>query len=236
MHGVAFAAGRGSRLRPLTDDTPKVLLEVGGQSILSRCLEALLDVGVDDLVVVVGYRADDVRAHVGDAFRGTSVTYAHQADRLGMAHAYLAAADHLEGDAALIDGDCVIDADLTPLVERHREPDVDGTLLVDPVPRAAAREKAVCDVAEDGTLRGIVNKPADPPTPAFVAAGFQTASPALVDACRSVERSPRGEYELADAIARLVDRGRRIVAVPVDGWHRNVNTPADLRAARAHFA
>lgn len=235
VHGVAFAAGRGSRLRPLTDDTPKPLLTVDGEPILTRCLEALVDLGADDIVVVVGYRGDDVVDEVGDSIRGVPVTYARQTERLGMAHAYLAAAEYLEGDAMLMDGDAVLDADLSPLVARRREAGVDGALLVKEVPPEAAREKAICEVDGDDHLQRIVNRPDDPPNPAYVAAGFQTAGPELVDACRAVERSSRGEYEMAAAIQRLVDGGGTVAAMTVDGDHYNVNTPADLAAARAHF-
>lgn len=235
VHGVAFAAGRGSRLAPLTDDTPKPLLSVGGEPILTRCLETLVELDAEDLVVVVGYLGDQVVETYGDSFHGVPVSYARQTERLGMAHAYLAAADHLDGDAMLVDGDAVFDVDLSPLVDRHREPGVDATLLVDSVPPEAARSKAICKVDDDGNLRRIINRPDDPPDPAYVAAGFQTAGPELVDACRAVERSPRGEYEMAAAIQRLVDDGAAIATVPVDGPYYNVNTPADMQAARAEF-
>jgi glucose-1-phosphate thymidylyltransferase len=220
---------------PLTAETPKPLLSVGGEPILTRCLDVLVELGVEDLVVVVGYEGDQIVDAYGEQFRGVPVTYARQAERLGMAHAFLAAAEHLDGDAMLVDGDVVFDDDLSPLVERHRETGVDGTLLVERVGRAAARKKAICEVDDDGHLRSIVKEPEDPPDPAFVAAGFQTAGPELVDACRAIERSPRGEYEMAAAIQRIVDRGATVVAVPVQGEHFNVNTPADLAAARDHF-
>lgn len=235
MDGLAFAAGEGTRLRPLTDDRPKPLLPVGGRPILTRCLDTLVDVGVERLLVVVGYQGDLIVERYGDEFRGRPVEYVRQDEQLGMAHALLAAEPHVGGDLAMIDGDCLIDADLQPLLDRHREPAVDGTLLVRRVPREAAREKAICDVGSDGRLRDIVNKPADPPEPSLVAGGFQTATRGFIEACRSVERSPRGEYELADAIARHVERGRAVVAVEVNGWQRNVNTEADLAAARAYY-
>lgn len=235
MDGLVFAAGEGTRLRPLTDDRPKPLLTVGGRPILTHCLETLVELGVDRLLVIVGYRGDLIVERYGDDVRGRPVEYVRQDEQLGMAHALLAADTHVDGDIAMIDGDCLIDADLRPLVERHRDPGVDGALLVRQVSPEAAREKAICDIGPGGRLRKIVNKPTDPPDPAFIAAGFQTATPELIEACRSVERSSRGEYELADAIAHLVDRGRTIACQTVDGWQRNVNTKADLAAARAYY-
>lgn len=235
MDGLVFAAGEGTRLRPLTADRPKPLLEVAGQTILERGLDTLVDLGADRLIVVVGYRDDQIVDHLGDAFRDVPVVYARQEERLGMAHALLAAAEHVDDDLLVMDGDCLIDADLAPLVERHRDPAVDGTLLLTRVSREAAQSKAICDVDDEGRLRGIVNKPEDPPDPALIAAGFQTATPALLEACRAVERSPRGEYEMAAAIQRLVDEGKTLVGVEADGWHVNVNTQEDLAAARSYY-
>lgn len=236
MDGVVFAAGRGTRLRPLTDEIPKPMLEVGGEPILVRCLRRLVDLGADRLIVVVGYREDAIRDHVGAVFADVPVAYARQDEPRGMADALLAAASRVTGDALLIDGDNCFDCDLSPVVERHHEPDVDGVVLLERVGRGAAESKAVCHRADDGAIRRIVNKPDAPPEPAFVASGFQTATPALIDACRRIEASPRGEYELAAAIQRRIDDGGRIVGLELDGWHRNVNTPADLAAARRYFA
>ncbi|MEM4780113.1 MAG: sugar phosphate nucleotidyltransferase [Halalkalicoccus sp.] len=235
MDGLVFAAGEGTRLRPLTATKPKPMLEVGGEPILTHCLRTLAGLGAERLLVIVGYRGDVVTDHYGDSFSGVPIEYVHQHEREGMAHALLAAADHITGDVLLIDGDNAFDCDLSPLVERHREPGVDGTVLLERVSRETARSKAICARDDEGAIRRIVNRPDDPPEPSYVAAGFQTATPALIDACRRVERSPRGEYEMAAAIQHAIDGGERIVGVEPDGWHLNVNTPADLEEARTYF-
>lgn len=235
MDGVVFAAGRGTRLRPLTDETPKPMLEVGGEPLVVRCLRRLVALGADRVIVVVGYRADVIRDHVGATFADVPVVYAHQDEPRGMAHALLAAAPSVTDDMLLIDGDNCFDCDLTPVVERHHEPDVDGVVLLERVSQNAAKSKAICHRDGDGTIRRIVNKPDEPPDPAFVASGFQTATPELIDACRRIEESPRGEYEMAAAIQRTIDDGRHVVGVELDGWHLNVNTPSDLERARMHF-
>lgn len=88
MDGLVFAAGEGTRPRPLTDDTPKPLLTVGGRPILTHCLDTLVDLDVDRLVIVVGYRGDAIVDPYGDEFRGP-IEYARQENRSGMAHALL---------------------------------------------------------------------------------------------------------------------------------------------------
>lgn len=236
MDGIVFAAGRGTRLRPLTDERPKPMLRVGGEPILARCLRRLVDLGADRLIVVVGYRADVIREYVGNSFEGISVEYARQDEPRGMAHALLAAEEYVTDDMLLIDGDNCFDCDLSSVVQRHRDPDVDGVVLVSRASPEAAESKAICRLEEDGAIRRIINKPDDPPEPAFVASGVQTATTALLDACRRTEESPRGEYEMAAAIQRAIDDGERIVGVELEGWHCNVNTASDLERARARFS
>lgn len=235
MHGLVFAAGRGTRLRPYTDETPKPLLEVGGEPLLARCVRAVVDAGVEAITIVVGYRSEEIVDRFGDDVGGVSITYAHQREREGLAHAVLAAEAHVEGDVLAVNGDNVFDGDLSTLVERHRESDVDGTVLLDRGSRNEAETAGLCDVAPDGTIRA-VEASLESPEAGRIAAGAQTHSPALFDACRAIERADSGEYELADALQYLVDRGRRYVGVELEGWHLNVNTPSDLERARRHLS
>lgn len=229
MQAVVPAAGRGSRLRPLTDDRPKPLVEVAGEPLLSRVLRRLREAGLSEAVVVVGYRGDLIRERYGDEFEGLPLRYAEQPSPEGMADALLAARPLVDGQFAVMDGDSVVTADaaVERCLERQRDPDVDATTLVEAVSPERAREKAVCRTDDANHVVGVENKPEDPPDPAYVASAFHTFSPAAFDACALLERSPRGEYELADAMGVLVRARRRLVAVEADGWVANVNTPAE---------
>lgn len=239
MDALVFAAGRGTRLRPHTDETPKPLLEVSGEPLLARCLRAVVAVDVDRIGLVIGYRGEEIVDAFGDEFEGVPIAYARQRGREGLAHAVLRGADALGADGLesvlTVNGDNVFNCDLSPLVERHREPGVDGAVLLDRISRNEAETAAVCDLEPDGTIRELESTTVDKPGAGYVAAGAQTHGPALLDACRAVDRGESGEYELADALQLLVDRGRRYVGVESPGWHLNVNTPADLAAAREHF-
>jgi len=86
MYGVVLAAGRGTRMRPLTDRRPKPLLPVGDRSLLERVFDTVAGV-VDEFVVVVGYRGDAIRDAIGESYRGYPVHYVEQAEALGTAHA-----------------------------------------------------------------------------------------------------------------------------------------------------
>jgi glucose-1-phosphate thymidylyltransferase len=229
VQAVVPAAGEGTRLRPLTADKPKPLVEVDGTPILAHCLERLASLGVSDVVVVVGYRGEQIRDRFGDSFDGVPLRYARQASPDGMADAVLAARDHVDGPFVVMDGDSVVEADASRCLDRQRDPDVDATTLVEAVPPSRAREKAVCRLDGD-RVAAIENKPDDPADPSYVASAVHTFTPAVFDACDLLRRSPRGEYELADAIGVLARARRRVVAVECDGWVGNVNTPEERDA------
>ena len=215
----------------LTAGKPKPLVAVAGRPMLTDVFERLLDLGVTELIVVVGYEGERIREHYGDEFRSVPVRYAEQPEPEGMAHALLCAEPLVDGPFVGMDGDGIVRGDLARLVERQRRPGVDSTLLLDRVSAEAARHKAICELDDEGRLERIVKEPADPPDGAFVAAPMHTFTPAAFDACRRVDRSPRGEYELADAIQLLVEDGKTVIGVEHDGWLMNVNTPAERREA-----
>lgn len=234
MEGVVPAAGRGTRLRPRTDETPKCLLTVAGKPILQRCFEHLLSAGVDQLVVVVGYRAGDVISRFGNQFRDVPIRYVHQSEPEGLAHALLQAEPVVDNDFLLMNGDNVLEGDLSRLEKRHRRTDSVATALVDRVSFDRARETGVFEV-EGERVVGMVEKPDDPPS-RLVSAGCYAFSPEVFDACRLLRPGDRGEYELSDAIDVLLTAGATVETVELDGWRKNVNTQGDIEAASARLS
>jgi choline kinase len=131
MKAVILAAGRGTRLAPLTDDRPKPLVEVGGRSLLLLAMDRLAEVGVagSDVIVVTGYREDMVARHVADAgFTPTLVTNPRYADWQNF-HSLLVARHAVAGEPFLqIDGDVLFDGTLLPMLVAAPGP---GVLAVD---------------------------------------------------------------------------------------------------------
>jgi glucose-1-phosphate thymidylyltransferase len=230
MKGVVLAAGEGTRLRPRTEEKPKPLVEVDGTPLLTYCFETLLDIGIEEAVVVVGYRREQIIERYGDAYRGLDVEYAHQEERTGLARAVLAAAAHVESDVAVLNGDNIYDANLGAVLDRHQDTEADVTFPVREVSRETARAGAVCELDETGAVTGLVEKPDDPPS-RTVPAAFYVLPPEIVPACRLVRPSDRGEYELADAVDLLIHAGYDVETVPFEGWKVNVNTERDIERA-----
>ena len=234
MDGVVPAAGEGTRLRPLTADQPKGLVDVAGTPLLTHVFETLVALDVSRLVVIVGYRGEQIRAHYGAAFDGIPIEYVTQEPRRGLGDALLQAAPQIDDNFLLLNGDNVIRGNMAAVPERHRETDATVTALVEEVPRARARKGAVFE-REEGEITGVVEKPSDPPS-RLVPRGFYAFSPAILDACRLVTPGETGEYELTDAIDLALEAGHRLEAVPFEGWCVNVNTPADCDRVRERLA
>jgi glucose-1-phosphate thymidylyltransferase len=234
MQAVVPAAGEGTRLRPLTAEQPKGLVDVAGKPLLSHVFETLNALDVCEIVVVVGYRGDDIRDYYGGSFEDTPLSYARQAERRGLGHAVLQAEPHVDGDFVVLNGDNVCRANTDEILARHRERDADATLLVEEVSAARASEGGVIEYG-DGEVTGLVEKPDDPPS-TTIPRGFFVLSEAVFPACRLLAPGHTSEVELTEAIDLLVQAGRRVETVPLSGWCVNVNTDADRESVAARLS
>jgi glucose-1-phosphate thymidylyltransferase len=226
MKAVVLAAGKGTRLRPLTDDKPKGMVEVADEPLLTHCFEQLADLGVDELIVVVGYMKENIIEHYGDAFEGIPITYAHQREQNGLAHALLTVEEHIDDPFVLMLGDNIFRANLQDVLNRQHEQRADAAFLVEEVPYDEASRYGVCNTNKYGEIVEVVEKPDDPPSN-LVMTGFYTFTPAIFHACHLVQPSDRDEYELSDAIDLLIHSGRTIDAIRMDGWRVDVGYPED---------
>ena len=234
MQAVVLAAGKGTRLRPLTDDKPKGMVEVAGKPILERCLDQLVDLGADEIVVVVGYLKQNIIEYFGDEYRGVPITYSHQREQKGLAHALLTVEEHIDDDFVLMLGDNIFQANLEDVVRRQGEGRADAAFLVEEVPWEEASRYGVCDTNDYGEIVEVLEKPDDPPTN-LVMTGFYTFTPAIFHACHLVQPSDRGEYEISDAVDLLIKSGRTIDAIGLEGWRIDVGYPEDRDEAEARL-
>ncbi|WP_159901553.1 bifunctional sugar-1-phosphate nucleotidylyltransferase/acetyltransferase [Salinirussus salinus] len=219
MQTVILAAGQGTRMRPLTDRRPKPMLPVADRPLMAHTADAAVAAGASELLLVVGYEADDVRAYFGDEYRGVPVAYAVQDEQRGTAHAVRAAREHLEGAFAVLNGDDIYDpASIERLFEAA--PAVGTYEVDDPLPYG------VFDIT-DGEVEGIVEKPDDPPSNRVNVGAY--VFPAEAREWLDVEASERGEEEITDVLARVVDE-RSVRAVDVDRW-MGVGRPWELLEA-----
>lgn len=235
MQAVVPAAGEGTRLRPRTDVRPKGLVEIAGKALLTHCFETLVALDVERILVVVGYRGEQIRERYGHTVDGVSIAYVEQPRQRGLAHAIGLAEPHVDGPFVELHGDSILRANPGDVVARRRETDADAVLLVEEVSREAARGLGVCVTDDAGRLERIVEKPDDPPS-RLVQTSFFAFSPRIFEACRAIEPSARGEFELPAAITHLLETGGRVETVRLDGWRVNVNDHQDVDAAERRLS
>jgi len=219
---VVLAAGEGTRLRPLTRNRPKPMLPAANRPILEYVLDTLVDSGVEEICLVVGYKRDRVQDHFGPTYRGVSLTYVHQEKQLGSGHALLAARETASGPVLVLNGDRIIETaaveEVMRAYERHGEP----TLAV--IERPDTTQYGAVSLA-DGHIAELVEKPESDEF-RLINAGVYAFGPEIFDA---IEATPRrdGELALTDTISRLVEEGP-VRGVRTDGLWADATYPWDL--------
>lgn len=152
MIGVVLVGGFGTRLRPLTNHTPKAMLPVANRPFLEHQLEHLASHRIDRVILACGYRPDALRAHFGDR-----VEYVVEEEPLGTAGAIAHAARGVEETFVACNGDVLTDLDLTALVGLHRARAARLTLALHPVDDPS--RYGVVETAADGAVTRFVEKP-----------------------------------------------------------------------------
>jgi bifunctional UDP-N-acetylglucosamine pyrophosphorylase/glucosamine-1-phosphate N-acetyltransferase len=219
MQTVILAAGEGTRMRPLTANLPKPMLPVADRPLVAHTADAVIEAGTEELIFVVGYEADAVRSYFGEQYRGTPVSYAVQDEQEGTADAVAAAREHLEGEFCVLNGDDLYDRESI-------------AALLESVPAAGAyrapnpSDYGVLNVA-GGRVMDIVEKPDDPATDLVNAGAY--AFPAEAQEWLDVARSERGEREITDVLARVIDE-YDVSYAEIDRW-LGVGRPWELLEA-----
>lgn len=220
MQTVILAAGKGTRMRPLTEAVPKPMLPVADRPLCAHAADAAVEAGASELVFVVGYGADTVREYFGDQYRGVEVSYAVQTEQRGTADALLAAVELLSGEFAVLNGDSLYPAaGLRRLFESG--PAIATATVEDPT------AYGVVSTAAGGRVTEIVEKPDDPPTRLANAGAY--VFPASARSWLDVDASERGEFELTDVVARTIEE-TAMTAVQLSEW-LDVGRPWELLAA-----
>ncbi|MFB6101270.1 MAG: sugar phosphate nucleotidyltransferase [Haloplanus sp.] len=220
---VVLAAGEGTRLRPLTKHRPKPLLPAANRPILEYVLDALIDAGVDDLHLVVGYQRDRVQNHVGPTYRGRTVTYHVQEKQLGTGHAVLQARDAIDADFLVVNGDEVVTAGMVEaVIDAHTATDA-ATLAV--VESDRAPEYGAVRLEGDRVVE-LVERP-EGGAYRLLNAGIYACGPSLMADIESTERR-EGELRLTDTIVDQIRSGNTVRGVRIDGLWSTATYPWDL--------
>jgi len=206
LKAVVLAAGRGERLWPLTEDTPKPLLPLANKSILERTCEALVSAGIRRIILVVGFRSEKIRDRLGTGKAiGSELTYVRQKTAKGTADALGTCSKELRGEDTflVVYGDDFYETSVprTFLAKARRNKGITiGTSNVQDASRFGKIESRRGLVAE-------IREKASKAEPGQVNAGIYLMDQSIFTAIRKTKRSIRGEFELTDALRILIRDG-----------------------------
>jgi dTDP-glucose pyrophosphorylase len=212
-------------MRELTADLPKPMIEVRGKPVLQHIVEGLRDAGVRRFLIIVGYRADAVQNFFGDGARyKIDIQYATQVAQDGTGRVVDLARDFV-GDSTFV----LAYGDILVAPENYRRivdlaDDVEGLISVtrgEDVSKGGAvflnEKMELVDLREK-------SKPGEATSP-WYNAGLYAFRPSIFDFTTKLKPSPRGEYELTDAIRELAQSGKKVKALELTGEWADVRDP-----------
>jgi dTDP-glucose pyrophosphorylase len=234
---VVLAAGRGTRMRELTAEVPKPMIEVRGKPVLQHIIEGLRDAGIPEILIVVGYHADAVQNFFGGGSRhNVAIQYATQTVQDGTGRVVDLARDFVEDSLFVLSyGDILVEPanykrlvniseDIEAIITVTRGEDVSkggAVFLNDRMELLDLREKSQPGEAQRWSE---LSQHAVP----FYNAGLYAFRPSIFEFTAKLKPSPRGEYELTDAIRDLAQSGKKVQALELTGEWADVRDPEIL--------
>jgi NDP-sugar pyrophosphorylase family protein len=211
---IILAAGRGHRLRPYTDNTPKPLLPVNGRPTLDYILQALAMAAVTDVCLVTQHLAGQIEAYVGDGHKWAMCAgYRRQPAMLGTAHALKMAADFITAPCFVLAADYALPLTyLQDLKAAYRQSNATLAVSLKQLPLTEINNRSSVRFAADGRILEIVEKPAPGTAPSAIGASLLYIVPPVI--CRYLVDMPlseRQEYELPAVINQMLSDGYEMV-------------------------
>jgi len=249
MKAVILAAGKGTRMRDLTNEIPKPMLKVQGKPILQHIVEGLLSVGIREFCIVTGWHAEVVEGFFGDGSRfGAHIGYVRQVVQDGTGKAPELAKSFASSDPFLLTyGDILVKPETyADMLKRWSGGKFSGLVTV------TGSE----DVTKGGLfffdhafcLKHLVEKPSaaelaelraqgwlKPGETAWYNAGIYLFDPVLFEFTAKLRKSPRGEYELTDALMAMLGASHQLAGLQIAGRWVDVRDPQVLAALQEYL-
>lgn len=232
MKGLVLAGGEGSRLRPFTLSAPKHLIPLLGKAMIEYPIEHLVDAGIRDIGIVVGYLHQLMEDFLSDGSRyGAKFKYIIQEKRYGIAHAiYLAIKEgFVDREFIVYLGDNILTQGIREYVKRFSEDNPDVYILIS---RVKDPSKFGVAIIKDKRIVQLIEKPSKFISDMAVIGLYFFKDPEQVEkAFKTLKPSWRGEYEITELIQWFIDRDFTVKYDIVSGWWKDVGTPESLLEA-----
>ncbi len=230
MKGLILSGGKGSRLYPLTYTNAKQLIPVANKPVLVRVIESIHDAGITEIGIVVGDTAPQIKEAIGRGGKwGVNITYIHQDQPLGLAHAVKVSGDFLGDDRfVMFLGDNVIQGGISPLIAQFAESEWNSQIVLTRIEHP--EHYGVAELNTDGSIKQLIEKPKDPPSN-LALVGIYMFDHNVMTAVNAITPSWRGELEITDAIQWLIDNGHAVHPYIHRGWWIDTGQPGDMLEA-----
>jgi glucose-1-phosphate thymidylyltransferase len=231
VKGLILSGGKGTRLYPITYTRAKQLVPVANKPVLVRVIEAIRDAGVDDIGIVVGDTAPEIKQTIGKGGQwGVNITYIQQDAPLGLAHAVKVSQEFLGNERfVMFLGDNVIEGGISGLIRQFRSSEYNCQIVLTPVDNPSSYGVAELD-ADNRQIVRLVEKPRNPPSN-LALVGIYMFDENVWEAVHAITPSWRGELEITDAIQYLVDRGYHVHPYIHRGWWIDTGEPGEMLEA-----
>jgi glucose-1-phosphate thymidylyltransferase len=231
MKALILAAGKGTRLKPLTDHIAKHLVPVANKPILFYGIEKIRKAGISDIGIVVSPdTGSGIRKLVGDGSRwGCKISYIIQESPAGLAHAVNAARNFLEDMPFLLFlGDNLIKDNLEPILNRFYKHLPEALIVLKKV--SDPKAFGVAEVGSNRKVIRVVEKPREPKSD-LAMVGVYILTPTIFEIIAKLSPSWRGEYEITDAIQNLLEMGYEVRFYILKKWWLDTGKKEDLLKA-----
>lgn len=232
--GVILAAGKGARMYPFSERSPKPILPILNRPLLTHQIEVMRDSGIAEIHIVVGHLGYQVASTFGDgAQHGVRIHFVEQENMLGLAHAVGALEASIQLPFLLMLGDIYfhLKAPLRPLIEQVLRGETNANLvsMYEPDP-AMVRRNFVIEADGTGRVRRVIEKPRYVDSQ-LKGCGLYVFDQHIFDAIRRTPRTAmRDEYEITDSIQILINDGYVVHHYPIVERDLNLTKPDDLLA------
>lgn len=237
MQAVILAAGKGSRLAPITDSRSKGMLPILGKPIAERIFDTLVGSSLKDFVLVVSPEDREIRQYfLEKSSLEINIQFVDQFKRLGTADALRLAAPYITGDFVLSACDSLVPAgEMGNLIETwSKHFDIQGLLSLERIPLQDTVKTGIVTMNGE-SVTGIIEKPAPEEAPSNISSTpLYIFSTRILDYLPQVPLSSRGEYELQDAIQMMIDDGHSVHGLFLQD-RRTLTTADDLLAINLQF-
>jgi glucose-1-phosphate thymidylyltransferase len=216
MKAIIPVAGAGTKLRPHTYTQPKALIPLAGKTILSIIVDQLIEAGIKEYVLVVGYLGDKIQDYVKEHYPQYTFHFIQQNERYGLGHAIYLTREYVGGDDVFIVlGDTICEYDVESFISQ--EGSVLGVKKVDD-----PRNFGVAEMDDEGTITRVVEKPQIPKSNMALVGLYKiTESKLLFDCLESMLRdgiTSNDEYSLTDALECMIRSGAIFRSSKVQNW------------------